>query len=177
MELKERFYFLDCWLLWKDGTPKQPEGRDAQGKARRRAQSFHPSQSARSPCISTCSQTWKLLEHCLFGVLWRLYYTGIICFNWKIIALQCWLVSAIIDLVGSASLFSVSHWNYRLNHWWLATDSTSNSSPDQEAGRWDWKFLPSNHVVGFFGCRSSSLGALRKSSHNIIKDTFMVLFT
>ena len=57
-----------------------------------------------------------------------------------------------------------------LDHWLLATDSTACSSPLPEVWGWDWKFQPSNHLVG-----SISSGVLRcflKYLINIIKHPF-----
>ena len=41
-------------------------------------QSFHAFWVHHSPRCFTCSPTWKLSKSCPFGVLWRLYYIGMV---------------------------------------------------------------------------------------------------
>ena len=66
-------------------------------------------------------------------------------------------------LVGFYGGFFARAW---LNHWPLAIElslqSLSSPLPRGCAG-WDWKFQPSNHMIGFPGNQTPSLGDFQKS--------------
>lgn len=50
-----------------------------------------------------------------------------------------------------------------IGHWWL--NSISNPSPLPGGRGWDWKFQPSNHMLGSPGHQPASLGSFQKSLH------------
>ena len=73
-ELRETFYLLDSWLLWKDIMQEQPDGRDAHGNAWGKGTSFHvPSRPTLSTNFHEFTNMEVLQTPSFLGLLWRFH--------------------------------------------------------------------------------------------------------
>lgn len=76
-ELRETFYFWDCWFIIKGFRNSSME--DELGKVQGKTKELPcPLQLCHSPWISRCPPTWKPSERSPSGFFWRLHYIGTI---------------------------------------------------------------------------------------------------
>ena len=74
-------------------------------------------------------------------------------------------LEAVQTLSSLVFMEAPSHSHDWLNHWLLATDSTSQSSPLPRGRGWDWQFQLSDHMVDSRGTQLLALGEVQKSLH------------